>query len=94
MLDDVGAGRLEYLQSLPLSGFKIDGSLIVPLLESEKDRAIVRHLLRLAVDLNLTVVAEFVKSVEIWNWLRAEASKIEGLRLFVQGHAVADYREF
>ena len=94
VLDDVGAGRLEYLQSLPLSGFKIDGSLIVPLLESEKDRAIVRHLLRLSVDLNLTVVAEFVKSVEIWDWLRAEASKIEGLRLFVQGHAVADYREF
>ena len=93
-LDDVGAGRLEYLQSLPLSGFKIDGSLIVPLLESEKDRAIVRHLLLLAVELNLTVVAEFVKSVEIWEWLRVEASKIDGLRLFVQGHAVADYREF
>jgi EAL domain-containing protein (putative c-di-GMP-specific phosphodiesterase class I) len=92
-LDDVGTGRLEYLQSLPLSGFKIDGSLIVPLLDSKKDRDIVRMLLRLSVDLGLTVVAEFVKSVEIWDWLRVEASKIEGLRLFVQGHAVADYRE-
>jgi EAL domain-containing protein (putative c-di-GMP-specific phosphodiesterase class I) len=93
-LDDVGAGRLEYLQSLPLSGFKIDGSLILPLLDSKKDRDIVRMLLRLSVDLGLTVVAEFVATVEHWDWLRKEADKIEGLRLFVQGHAVAEYREF
>ena len=93
-LDDVGAGRLEYLQSLPLSGFKIDGSLIVPLLDSKKDRDIVRTLLRLSVDLELTVVAEFVSSIEIWDWLRKESGKIEGLRLFVQGHAVGMYQEF
>jgi EAL domain-containing protein (putative c-di-GMP-specific phosphodiesterase class I) len=67
--------------------------LITPLLDSKKDRDIVRMLLRLSVDLGLTVVAEFVKSVEIWDWLRKESDKIDGLRLFVQGHAVADYRE-
>jgi EAL domain-containing protein (putative c-di-GMP-specific phosphodiesterase class I) len=93
-LDDVGVGRLEYLQSLPLSGFKIDGSLILPLLENSKDRDIVRMLLKMSVDLGLTVVAEFVATAKIWDWLRAEASKIDGLRLFVQGHAVAEYQEF
>jgi EAL domain-containing protein (putative c-di-GMP-specific phosphodiesterase class I) len=93
-LDDVGAGRLEYLHSLPLSGFKIDGSLILPVLESSKAQEIVRMLLKLSVEFNLTVVAEFVASADIWDWLREESSKIDGLQLFVQGHAVAGYREF
>lgn len=77
-LDDVGVGRLEYLARLPLTGFKIDGSLIQHVLEHRKYQELVRMLMRLACRLELNCVCEYVSSPEIWQWLKGEACQQPG----------------
>ncbi|QXE19799.1 hypothetical protein B5S50_13730 [Clostridium sp. 001] len=59
-VDDFGTqySFLNYLYSVPIDGIKIDRSFINGIDKSEKKFTIVRHLINLANDLNLEVVAE------------------------------------
>lgn len=63
-LDDFGAGHstLAWLRRLPVSSLKLDRTFIAGLPHSAADTAIVRHLVALANELGLGVVAEGVES--------------------------------
>ncbi len=59
-VDDFGTGysSLTYLSSLPVDQMKIDKSFVWRLLDSDRDRAIVRSIIDLGRNLELEVVAE------------------------------------
>jgi EAL domain-containing protein (putative c-di-GMP-specific phosphodiesterase class I) len=63
-LDDFGTGyaSLAYLAELPLDCLKIDRGLITRIAHSERDRIVVRSVVRLAQDLGLQIVVEGVES--------------------------------
>jgi EAL domain-containing protein (putative c-di-GMP-specific phosphodiesterase class I) len=63
-IDDFGTGyaSLAYLTALPLDTLKIDRGLITNIATGERDRTVVRALIRLARELGLKVVVEGVES--------------------------------
>jgi diguanylate cyclase (GGDEF)-like protein/PAS domain S-box-containing protein len=71
-LDDFGTGysSLSYLQKLPISEVKIDRSFVINLLHDAQVLAIVRAVVSLAKDLNLSVVCEGVEEEQQWFTLR------------------------
>ncbi|CAB3669830.1 EAL domain-containing protein [Achromobacter pestifer] len=65
-LDDFGTGysSLLYLRSLPLDVLKIDRSFVEPLGVGGEDARITAHIVELALDLGLTLVAEGIETPE------------------------------
>ena len=65
-VDDLGTGysSLSYLTTLPLDMVKIDGGLVAHIVERDRDRIVVRTLIRLARELGLDVVVEGVETAE------------------------------
>src|SRR5206468_6808433 len=63
-VDDFGSGyaSLAYLTSLPLDMLKIDRGLIAHIVGGERDRIVVKAMIRLARELGLSVVVEGVES--------------------------------
>ena len=63
-VDDFGTGyaSLAYLTSLPLDMLKIDRGLIADIVGGERDRIVVRAMIRLARELDLAVVVEGVET--------------------------------
>jgi EAL domain-containing protein (putative c-di-GMP-specific phosphodiesterase class I) len=63
-VDDFGTGyaSLAYLTSLPLDAIKIDRGLVADLVGGERDRIVVRALIHLARELDLSVVVEGVET--------------------------------
>jgi EAL domain-containing protein (putative c-di-GMP-specific phosphodiesterase class I) len=63
-VDDFGTGyaSLAYLTSLPLDMLKIDRGLIAHIVGGERDRIVVKAMIRLARELELVVVVEGVES--------------------------------
>jgi len=63
-VDDFGTGyaSLAYLSGLPLDAIKIDRSLVRDIVRGERDRIVVKALLRLARELDLHVVVEGVET--------------------------------
>ena len=72
VLDDFGAGfsSLSYVHQYHFSGLKIDKSFIFELTTSDRSRAIVRAIVRMAESLDLTVVAEGVEDRQTLELLR------------------------
>lgn len=66
-VDDFGTGysSMQYLAQLPLDELKIDLSFVKTMLEQPQNAKIVRSLIELAHNFELTVVAEGVESAEI-----------------------------
>ena len=62
-IDDFGTGyaSLAYLTTLPLDMIKIDRGLIADLVGGERDRIVVKAMIRLARELDLKVVVEGVE---------------------------------
>ncbi len=63
-IDDFGTGyaSLAYLTNLPLDVLKIDRRLVANIVHGERDRIVVRALIRLARELGLRVIVEGVES--------------------------------
>ncbi len=63
-IDDFGTGyaSLNYLTKLPLDVLKIDRGLITNIVDGERDRIVVKAMIRLARELGLTVLVEGVES--------------------------------
>jgi diguanylate cyclase len=71
-LDDFGVGyaSLAHLRGLALSEVKIDRAFVAGVETSERDREVVRSLVRLAHGLGLRVTAEGVETAATAGWLR------------------------
>ncbi len=63
-LDDFGAGAasFQYLNGLDIDCVKIDGKYIRDALQSSRDEAMVRNLVRMCKDLGVTTIAEMVEN--------------------------------
>lgn len=63
-IDDFGTGyaSFSYLTNLPLDMLKIDRSLVSGIVDGERDRIVVKAMMRLAHDLGLKVLVEGVES--------------------------------
>ena len=66
-LDDFGTGfsSFNYIKHLNVDCIKIDGSFILPIEDSEKDRMFIKAISDLAKGLGLKTVAEFVENEKI-----------------------------
>ena len=63
-LDDFGTGysSLSYLRRLPVSQLKIDRSFVQESLESPSGASLVKSIVRMGVELDLTVLAEGIET--------------------------------
>jgi diguanylate cyclase (GGDEF)-like protein len=80
-LDDFGTGfsSLTYLRKLPFSRIKIDQSFVRDMLIRPDCAAIVKSVIGLARDLQISIVAEGVESAEQLNFLRqANCDEVQG----------------
>ncbi|OAN41607.1 putative bifunctional diguanylate cyclase/phosphodiesterase [Mycolicibacterium iranicum] len=71
-IDDFGSGysALSYLRDLPIDEIKLDRHFIAPVHRDGRAAAVVRAVIELAHDLQITVVAEGVEEAETATWLR------------------------
>ena len=78
-LDDFGTGysSLTHLRKIPFNRIKIDRSFTKEMLEEESCAAIVKSIIRLAADLDMSVVAEGIETQEQLDYLR-ESGCAEG----------------
>jgi len=72
-IDDFGTGfsSLSYLKLLPVDKLKIDKSFVDDLCTDSGDKAIISAIITLSHNLNLTVVAEGVETLEQYEILRS-----------------------
>jgi diguanylate cyclase (GGDEF)-like protein len=70
-IDDFGTGysSLMYLKKLPVDEIKIDRSFVTDLLLNSDSLVIVRSIIDLAHNLSMTVTAEGVETLEVWEEL-------------------------
>lgn len=71
-IDDFGSGYANYAHIMEIKPdyIKIDGSLIQNILTDNDSKILVQSIVRFAKDLNITTVAEFVESEEIFELLK------------------------
>lgn len=81
-LDDFGTGysSFNYLRTMPLSKLKIDKSFIDHLDTSRRDQDLIRQMIDMSHDLNLTVIAEGVETQSQYSILAEKACD------FIQGY--------
>ena len=80
-IDDFGSGfsSFHYLRRFPIDFLKIEGDFIANMLDSQKDHTFVTSIRSLAREMGITVVAEYVESVEVLNELaRMEVHLAQG----------------
>lgn len=72
-LDDFGAGysSLNMLKSLPIDEIKIDRGFLSEVVGTKRGKTVIRHMISLAKELRMNVVAEGVENAEHADFLRA-----------------------
>jgi len=94
-LDDFGAGAasFQYLNGLDIDCVKIDGKYVRDALQSSRDEAMVRNLVRMCKDLGVTTIAEMVENEEQLKYLTSiGVDKAQGW-LFGKPQAKAEYQK-
>ncbi len=71
-IDDFGSGysALSYLRDLTIDEIKLDRNFIAPVTSNSRAAAVVRAVIELAHDLQITVVAEGIEDAATATWLR------------------------
>ena len=71
-LDDFGTGfsSISHVHRFPLDIIKIDRSFIIPLLENERSSHIVRSIIFMSQQMDLTLTAEGIETIELLQWLQ------------------------
>jgi diguanylate cyclase (GGDEF)-like protein/PAS domain S-box-containing protein len=95
-LDDFGTGysSLSHLKRLPLNQLKVDRAFIRDLLTSDKDASIVRTIIALGQNLNLTLIAEGVETEEQRAFLEREGVHLYQGFLFSPALNSSDFETF
>ncbi len=95
-IDDFGTGYsgLKYLQRLPVDALKIDKSFVDSLGTEAPTCHVTQHILGMAQELHLTVVAEGVERPEQANYLRERGVEMAQGWLFSRAMPAADFRTF
>ncbi len=93
VIDDFGTGysSLSYLKLFPVDKLKVDRSFVSGLPENADDAAIVRAILAMATQLNLTVIAEGVETMEQFSFLQNESCSMCQGFLFSQAVPSQDF---
>ena len=86
-IDDYGSGisSLSYLKDFPIDVLKLDMSLIHELPDNQSSGAIVSAIIKLALDLNIKVVAEGVETTQQLAYLRKTTCDLLQGFLFSEG---------
>jgi EAL domain-containing protein (putative c-di-GMP-specific phosphodiesterase class I) len=94
-VDDFGTGNasIEYLAKLPASELKIDRSFITDVLDDPRAGAIVRSIVDLARNLELTLVAEGIETQEVAEHLAALGAQTGQGYLFARPMPAAELTE-
>ncbi|AFZ46173.1 diguanylate cyclase/phosphodiesterase with PAS/PAC sensor(s) [Cyanobacterium stanieri PCC 7202] len=73
-LDDFGTGysSLSYLRKYPFKVVKIDRSFVLDMEESDKGKALIKTMIAMAYNLNLSVIAEGIETINQLKFLEAE----------------------
>jgi predicted signal transduction protein with EAL and GGDEF domain len=95
-VDDFGTGysSLSYIKRFPLSTLKIDRSFVIGLGESHEDENIVRAIIQLAHNLEMTVVAEGVETMGQLAFLKRHGCGMIQGYLYSRPLALEQYMEF
>ncbi len=95
-IDDFGTGysSLAYVKQLAVTELKIDRSFIRNIAQDSKDRAIVRSMIELAHDLELTVVAEGAEDEASIEALRALGCDLVQGYVYTRPLAAREFREW
>jgi diguanylate cyclase len=95
-IDDFGSGfsALSYLRALPIDEVKLDRHFISSVTTDRRAAAIVRSVMELARDLDLTVVAEGVEDAAQAAWLRAHGCDVGQGYHFAEPMSAADVADF
>lgn len=94
-LDDFGAGSasFQYLNALDIDCVKIDGKYVRDAINSPRDEAMVRNLVRMCKDLNVTTIAEMVETQQQLDYMnKIGVDKAQGW-LFGRPAAKAEYNK-
>jgi EAL domain-containing protein (putative c-di-GMP-specific phosphodiesterase class I) len=95
-IDDFGTGysSLKQLFYMPFSELKIDGSFIIGIETSDEAKVMVRTMIQMAHNLNLSVCAEAVETQEALDFLEAEGcDKVQGF-FFSEAVNAVDFENF
>ncbi|MDH3280131.1 MAG: bifunctional diguanylate cyclase/phosphodiesterase [Gammaproteobacteria bacterium] len=94
-IDDFGSGysSLTYLQKLPVDELKIEKDFVVNMQNNESDSIIVRTVVDLGHNFNLSVVAEGVETEEAYDMLAAMGCDIAQGYLIAKPMPAADFEE-
>ncbi|OZM58020.1 hypothetical protein CIB95_00090 [Lottiidibacillus patelloidae] len=85
-LDDFGTGysSLSVLVNLPIDELKIDRSFVIDMMRSEKKRSIIKNIIKLGNDLNISTVAEGIETEDDLSFLKGELCELGQGYLFLK----------
>ncbi len=95
-MDDFGTGysSLSYLSSLPIDCIKIDMSFVKGLMESKKVKSIVKTIIYLAKELNMSTIAEGVETEKHLDALKNMGCQMAQGFLFAKPLEIKDFIDF